>query len=175
MKVCKKCGLKKESNYKFFNKQKASKDGLRSTCKDCQKEYLKNYYKLNKEKLIKKQSEYQIKNKKKRNAYKKKWAKENKKKVIEAQKKYHKNNPHKKAHWEGKRRSIKANATPKWSDLQKIEILYQKAKWLESITGLKYHVDHVIPLQGENVCGLHIWENLQILENTLNFKKSNKL
>ena len=53
-------------------------------------------------------------------------------------------------------------------------MLYEKAKWLEGLTGLKYDVDHIIPLQNKNVCGLHVWENLQILEKGINCMKSNK-
>lgn len=41
-------------------------------------------------------------------------------------------------------------------------------------TGIPHHVDHIIPLQGENICGLHIPENLQILKATDNRKKGNK-
>ncbi len=48
------------------------------------------------------------------------------------------------------------------------------AKVLEKLTGEKYHVDHVIPLQGKNVSGLHIPANLQILTATANMKKGNK-
>lgn len=75
---------------------------------------------------------------------------------------------------QAKRKSSKLKATPKWSELDKIKIVYEKAKWLEEITGIKYHVDHIIPLQGKNVCGLHVWQNLQILEDKLNISKSNK-
>jgi len=73
-----------------------------------------------------------------------------------------------------KRKAFKINATPNWSEGDKIKIVYEKAKWLESLTGLKYHVDHIIPLNNKNVCGLHVWNNLQILEDKLNMSKNNK-
>lgn len=73
------------------------------------------------------------------------------------------------------RRARKIQATPYWADLEKIQKVYEKVKWLESITGLRYEVDHVIPLNGEKLCGLHVWENLQILESSLNKSKSNKV
>jgi 5-methylcytosine-specific restriction endonuclease McrA len=76
---------------------------------------------------------------------------------------------------EAKRRATKINATPSWFEKDKIALLYEKAKWLESLTGLQYHVDHIIPLQGDNVCGLHVWANLQILEASINIAKSNNV
>lgn len=172
-KVCIKCKVDKKLSINYFNKQKSSKDGFRSVCRDCQKKYLKEYYDSNKKTLLKKQAEYQTKNKEQRTKYKLKWAKENSEKIRCSQKKYHSKNPHKKAAWETKRRASKLKATPIWSELDKIEILYKKAKWLEKLTGIKYHVDHVIPLQGRDVCGLHVWANLQIIEDRINFSKSN--
>lgn len=118
--------------------------------------------------------EYQRNNKASSNEKKTKWAKKNKDKVRKAQKDYHSKNPYKKAQWEAKRRSKKLESTPNWAELEKIEVLYQKAKWLSKLTGLVYHVDHIVPLQGENVCGLHCWNNLQILESSINFSKGNK-
>ena len=59
--------------------------------------------------------------------------------------------------------------------MEKIAEVYMGAKRLEDLVGIKFHVDHIIPLQGENVCGLHVWQNLQVLEQSLNLKKGNKL
>jgi len=46
---------------------------------------------------------------------------------------------------------------------------------MSKITGIQYHVDHIIPLQGENVCGLHIAANLRVIPARDNLAKSNKL
>ena len=57
--------------------------------------------------------------------------------------------------------------TPKWANLEKIREIYQNRK-------KGYHVDHIIPLQGENVSGLHVENNLQYLTTKQNLSKGNK-
>ena len=66
-----------------------------------------------------------------------------------------------------KRKKIKKR-TPKWANLQKIKEFYLKRK-------KGYHIDHIIPLQGENVSGLHVENNLQYLTAKQNLSKGNKL
>lgn len=71
-----------------------------------------------------------------------------------------------------KRRASKINATPKWlsiEQLDQIKKMYVEAK------NRKMVVDHIIPLQGKNVCGLHVPWNLQLLSAEDNLRKSNKV
>ena len=68
------------------------------------------------------------------------------------------------------------NNTPKWLtdfDYKYIRCFYFLAKWKTNLTGVKYEVDHIIPLNGKNVCGLHVPSNLQILTSTENRVKFN--
>ncbi|MEQ6358083.1 hypothetical protein ABNX05_26230, partial [Lysinibacillus sp. M3] len=58
--------------------------------------------------------------------------------------------------------------------LDKIEWFYQEAKRLFKDTGVAHHVDHIVPLQGKYVSGLHVPWNLQILTALEISKKSNK-
>ena len=70
------------------------------------------------------------------------------------------------------------DATPKWlSPEQKMEIRlkYRLAIELSRATGVRHAVDHVIPLQGEEVCGLHVPWNMEVITQDENLKKSNKL
>lgn len=76
-----------------------------------------------------------------------------------------------------KRRASKLNATPKWLNSghkAEIEGLYLYAQIFSQI-GEQLHVDHIVPLQGENVCGLHAPWNLQVIPASENLSKSNKL
>jgi 5-methylcytosine-specific restriction endonuclease McrA len=69
-------------------------------------------------------------------------------------------------------------ATPKWlSAEQKLDIRlkYRLAIELSRRTGIRHAVDHLIPLQGEEVCGLHVPWNLEVITQDENLKKSNKL
>lgn len=69
-------------------------------------------------------------------------------------------------------------ATPKWlkrSDVLAIRHLYQIAITMTKTTGEAYVVDHIIPLQHEDVCGLHVPWNLRVITRKENGLKSNKI
>ena len=53
--------------------------------------------------------------------------------------------------------------------------LYVQARRLTKITGERYVVDHIVPLRGDEVCGLHVPWNLRVITQEENLKKSNKL
>lgn len=76
-----------------------------------------------------------------------------------------------------KRRAAKLNRTPAWltsDDFRAIEGIYATAKLWTEQTGEPWHVDHIVPLQGENVSGLHVAENLRVIPASLNMTKGNK-
>ena len=74
-----------------------------------------------------------------------------------------------------RRRAVKLNACPPWADMDAIKAIYAKAKALTEKTGIVHHVDHIIPLQGEMICGLHVHQNLQVLTAFENQSKGNRL
>lgn len=73
-----------------------------------------------------------------------------------------------------KRRVAKLNRTPPWANQEAIKAIYREAARLSSETGVEHHVDHIIPLQGELVSGLHVESNLQILPWHENVTKGNR-
>lgn len=83
--------------------------------------------------------------------------------------------PHLNAAKEAKRRASKVTATPSWADLTAIKAIYEEASRLSDETGVKMHVDHIVPLAGETVCGLHCEANLRIVPADENLSKSNRL
>ena len=69
-------------------------------------------------------------------------------------------------------------ATPKWLTAEQrmeIRLKYRLAIELSRATGIRHAVDHIVPLQGEEVCGLHVPWNLQVIPQEENLKKYNKL
>jgi hypothetical protein len=76
-----------------------------------------------------------------------------------------------------KRRAAKLKRTPKWLtpfDKLKIECLYQLAAMRNRESGQKWHVDHIIPLQGAFVSGLHVPDNLRVILAIDNMRKNNQ-
>lgn len=88
--------------------------------------------------------------------------------------KWVKANPHVIAAKSQRRNAIKANACPVWSDSKRINRVYYIARRVSEITGVEHQVDHVIPLRGKYVSGLHVPENLRVVTAEYNLLKSNK-
>ena len=114
------------------------------------------------------------------------WRKENPEKVKEqnrranqgvnrrvTQKAYMNRNPGYKPAKDARRRARKLNASPVWANKEAIDFVYYAAACVGRVYGGTPHVDHIIPLCSDVVCGLHVHQNLQLLSPKDNTRKSN--
>jgi len=186
-KKCPRCGEIKPLS--SFNKEKARKDGRQRICKICQrlqnKEYYQNnrdkvlqrdkkYYQGNRGRILRRHKEYRQNNPDKVLQWQKEYYQNNRDKELQRHKEYHQNNPDKARAKHARRRAAKNNATPPWADKAAINAIYTEALWLQEFTGEPYHVDHIVPLKSDFVCGLHVPANLQTLPGAENLAKSNR-
>ena len=182
-KFCHKCSTTK--NISLFNKAYSKYDGLSSWCKQCNKQYyaankkrhieaVNKWKEENRVKVKEDSQKYYIKNKGYRLQYNSEWRKINKDKCSEYNKIWRKNNRGVVNSYDVKRRTKIKRAVPLWADTWKMKQYYILAKELSRIYGTEFHVDHIVPLQGKNVSGLHVENNLQIITKTENLKKGNR-
>lgn len=168
MKHCSKCNTDKPLSE--FHKRVASVDGLAYKCKSC--------VNINSEAWREKHpgahARWYQRNRVKKSAYYKAWREKHKDGLAARWSEWAKKNPGKINANIAKRNAAKFRATPKWADLGRIQQIYIEAARLRDETGQHYEVDHIVPLQGRTVSGLH-WEgNLQILLEAENISKHNR-
>lgn len=121
---------------------------------------------------------YQAANKHQCNARKFKWSAANPEKRAKASSEFTARNKPYYAAATSKYRYTKSNAAPPWlteCDLWMIQEAYDLAKLREHMLGGKWEVDHIVPIQGKTVSGLHVPWNLQVIPMNVNRRKSNKL
>lgn len=95
--------------------------------------------------------------------------------VSRSGKVYRRGRLHKETEKVVRRSRAKEKASPDWADREKMRSVYQEARDRSEREGRTYHVDHIIPLQSDEVCGLHNEFNLQILPAEANLAKGNRL
>lgn len=176
MKICFKC--KETKNPEAFGRNKCRKDGLQDYCLNCQKSIQSEYRKRNRDKAKFYQAEYRKINPDKEQAYKAKYRGQpaNLDKIKMYQAEYRRSNLEKFRAMNAKRRASKLLRMPKWlSELQfeHIKIFYEAAVSMTKETNIPFEVDHIVPLRGANVSGLHVPWNLQVITEYENCSKSN--
>jgi len=172
MKTCTKCDTSKELS-------EFSRNGkyLRNKCKTCTRPQINDWYADNRDHHLSNTSKYQKANPEVARASSARF----RNKDIEAyrayQRAYQKANPDKMCAYVAKHRANKLQATPAWlTKEQKADIaaMYTLAKKFEKLCNISYHVDHIVPLAGKDVRGLHVPWNLQILPASVNMSKGNR-
>jgi hypothetical protein len=146
-----------------FKKNKAASDKkYREKKADQLKVKKQKYYLENKQAIANKKSKHYQENKEQIKKRISKWRKENAAAVNAIIMRRYAN---------------KLNATPSWlteDDHWLMKEAYELARLRTKMFGFVWHVDHVIPLQGKKVCGLHVPLNLQVIPASVNCSKGNK-
>lgn len=171
MKECGHC--KQLKQFSCFYKDKHKKSGYTSHCKEC----ISSYKNKNKDKIKEYVQKYEAKNACKIASRKRNYYLINKEIINARNKEFRDINKAKCNAYTRKYQAAKLKRTPKWlleQDHKVIESNYAIALWLSDVVGIPYHVDHIIPLQGKNVSGLHIPSNLRIIRGEENLRKGNK-
>lgn len=201
LKTCPDCSTEKERSE--FGCNKANKDGLSSYCMICKRarnnahrlanpekikerkrianllnpnanrKRSKDFYKANKERLLAYSKDYYEKRKEVVREYKRVYLQENRLKEYARKNEWANQNRGIFTASKARRRAKKLSATPAWVNHDAIKGIYDQAFNATVETGIAHHVDHIIPLQSEIVCGLH-WEgNLTVMTAKENIQKSN--
>lgn len=183
-KKCSKCN--KVKSVSDFRKASRYVDGFFCWCSPCEKEYQKKEYLKNKDRIKQRHKKYQKQNLELFRLYTALWKKknpeyaeranqlrrvrydENKNHILQRNRIFYTNNKRLFFAKNAKRKASLLRRCPRWVCKKEINDFYEKCP-------KGYHVDHIIPLQGKNVCGLHVIWNLQYLTAQENLKKGIKI
>ena len=157
MRECRDCGLQAntEEELSLFKKTKHCLHGRSNLCKKC--EYANSKARMSPEEWDaekERKSQWRANNPN----YPKEWINKNRDMWLQKHSAY-----------QAKRRAVKKQAVASWYDDDEVKYIYKLAQE----RGL--HVDHIVPLQHKDVCGLHVQDNLRCIPKELNLWKSNKL
>jgi 5-methylcytosine-specific restriction endonuclease McrA len=189
-----------EQPFEMFAKANTRKSGYQPSCKVCNAKYRSEnadklkvtnaeYYDKNRIEILEQKKEYYLDHRSEILDHKVLYHEMNREKILEYRQKYREENIEKIKEWElnnkhtitknsANRRARKLNATPTWlTEDEKMEIigLYFLCKIISEDTGTEHHVDHIVPLKGKTVCGLHVPWNLRIITARENISKGNRL
>ena len=145
---CKKCGEANKLTRNRWNKQNQTYY-LQTTCKDCERRYTKTHQQENRER----------------------WREYNKKSYLNWSDEVRLNRNRKQLF-----RHKRTRVASRGDELTEFVFLeaYDLCKQREHLTGFKWHIDHIIPLNGQKVSGLHVWNNLQVIPASVNLSKGNR-
>lgn len=198
MKTCTKCGETKP--LEEFHRQRDGRMGRRPDCKVCAcarvnarrlanveriAENKRRYREKNRERLVEKDrryytenavkfKEYREANRDRRIAQKRAWDAENAERRRQYERLRWRLNPETARAEDRKRKEAIRRALPPWADAVAIAAFYEQAVRVSQCTGIPHHVDHVVPLRGRRVSGLHVPLNLRVVPAAVNIRKGNR-
>lgn len=188
MKACNSCGAVKTLD--LFPKSKKVKSGRSAVCLVCtleaakirraknpelyaatQKACAKRYRERNREQIDARVREWKTKNATRHQA----WREANKERAAQQFREWRLARPAEMAAKKAARRASIKRAFPKWARKLDFVSIYAHRDRVTELTGVEHHVDHIIPLKSNVVCGLHVPWNLQVIPAKVNQSKKNRL
>lgn len=145
MKKCRICNKNKELTE--FHKQARNRDGLFHECKECTEQRRRERRRAEPEKTKELNRQHYLR-------HKQRYITKGRLRAIDLRK-----------------------AQPKWlteDHIFTLQEIYDLRDLRSELTGVPHHVDHIVPLRGTNVCGLHVPWNLQVIPAVENRSKGNK-
>lgn len=176
LRMCTACGEAKPET--GFHARACHPSGLNPRCKDCVNASTRaSHQKYHGERRAKQKTYYaktpwEERNTPRRKALRAAWRKRNREREAAVTKAWRDKNPGKPTAYSAARKAAERRATLPCSR-EAILAIYERAAHLTQLTGIEHHVDHVVPLRGRKVCGLHVPWNLQCLPKADNLAKSN--
>jgi len=202
MKLCRSCEINKPRE--MFTLSKRAKDGLQTYCKACYAaraaahrlknpdviretnrkskqankdgiaEYKRRYRANNPEKVKESRRASYAKNRESELSKARIYKENNKQDLAKRAADRLKDSPYLNRYYRSLRRATEKRARPIWFSPEKARDLYRQAKDLTDSTGEQWHVDHIVPLTSDLVCGLHWHGNMQVITGSENQSKSNR-
>jgi hypothetical protein len=191
-KTCTRC--EQEQSEANFCRDITRATGLHPWCKSCRKESERERNRKAPEKLRAKTAKWRANNpdrvrelnkaahhnrKEQRNEESRVYRAANLEKMRAQGRAWSKNNPEAWRATNNARRAAKVQAVPNWANDEFDELVvgecYDLSIKRTTATGMKWHVDHIVPLRSKSVCGLHCAANLQVIPALINFSKGNRV
>lgn len=156
--ACQECERLRKIEYRVANIDKEREAGRRRAYKarEHKRRYHREWYLKNREAVLIRTSKYR---------------QDNKQHLAEQRKRRRSDNPWVTRIDNANRKARRLLCTPIWCDRAEVRKIYKEARLRQEQTGIPHEVDHVYPLKGKTVCGLHVPENLRITTRTENRKK----
>lgn len=155
MKRC--CRCKQTRPLFDFNRNRANADQLSKQCKPCRVEIRAEYNRKHAEKIRAQQAQYRARTHEQQRA--------RLRRHYESKRSYY--------ILKARARHDQTRRVPPWADMAQIERIYALANACRR-AGIDCHVDHIVPLKSDLVCGLHVQDNLAITQREDNARKSNR-